>query len=212
MSGPAPAVVSTGGCPDCGTARTAGSRFCEVCRYDFDAKQSFSGLPASAVAAVPVTAPVAANAAPAPAPQAATASPIPPLSASPAAGNAASATRLQLRIVVDPSVYPEQDPASPAPVGAPDKVFHLDLQENTLGSRYESQGIHPEIVVKDPGISGRHLKFVKEADGTFSMHDVGSSNGTIYNGAPLAAGIVVSLKPGDQLELGMWTRIRVEAR
>ena len=217
-------VVAAGGCPDCGTARTAGSRFCEVCRYDFDAKQSFSGLSAPAPAAAPVIAAAAApvaTPAPASAPAVAVAAPAAPIDSTPSphvsapiapVANPALATRLQLRIVVDPSVYPDQDPDSPAPVGAPDKIFHLDLQENTLGSRYESQGIHPEIVVKDPGISGRHLKFVREADGSYSMHDVGSSNGTVCNGKPLPPGIVVALKPGDQVELGMWTRIRVEAR
>jgi len=67
-------------------------------------------------------------------------------------------------------------------------------------------------VVPDPGISRRHLKFVRGADGRFSVLELGSANGADFNGAALEPGVLMPVQPGDQITLGMWTRIRVEAR
>jgi len=91
-------------------------------------------------------------------------------------------------------------------------VFHLDLDENTLGRQFEGNGTHPEIVVKDPSISRRHLKFVRSAGGDYSVLELGSSNGSEFNGKTLEAGVLTPINPGDQLTLGMWTRIYVELR
>jgi pSer/pThr/pTyr-binding forkhead associated (FHA) protein len=114
--------------------------------------------------------------------------------------------------VVDPSLNKDPDPASPCPIGAPDRVFHLDLEENTLGRQYEGNGIHPEIVVQDPGISRRHLKFIRDASGQFTVLELGSANGTEFNAKTLEVGVMTIVKPGDQLTLGMWTRVHVLAR
>jgi pSer/pThr/pTyr-binding forkhead associated (FHA) protein len=72
--------------------------------------------------------------------------------------------------------------------------------------------MHPEIVVQDPGISRRHLKFIRDAAGGFSVLELGSANGTEFNGKALVSGVVTLVKPGDQLTLGMWTRVFVEER
>jgi hypothetical protein len=202
----APPVAATSAasdrCPDCGTDRPAGARYCEVCRFDFQTQASFNGLTAAAS-----TTSVAVVAAPV--------SPPPPgmaTAALAAPGASATATRLLLRVVVDATLCREQDPAEPCPQNAPQKIFHLDLEENTLGRQYEGKGVHPEIVVNDPGISRRHLKFIRNAEGGFSVLELGSANGTEFNGKPLEAGVVTPVKPDDQLTLGMWTRMHVEAR
>ena len=117
-----------------------------------------------------------------------------------------------LRIVVDASLYKDQDPATPCPTATPEKVFHLDLGENTVGRQFDGRGVCPELVIPDPGISRRHLKFVRDATGQFSALELGSANGTELNAVPLEPGVVTPIKPGDQLTLGMWTRMRVEAR
>lgn len=124
----------------------------------------------------------------------------------------ATTPRLKLRVVVDSSLYAEPAPDVPCPVDSPEKVFHLDLDENTLGRQYEGMGVHPEIVIHDPGISRRHLKFVRGAKGAFSVLELGSSNGTLFNRATLEPGVETLVKPGDELTLGMWTRIYVEGR
>jgi hypothetical protein len=195
-------------CPDCMTPRRTGAKFCEVCRYDFEKQMSFNGLQSSAPVIVPDT----------PAP------PIPvavmPLQAAKDLADtttsantfAISATRLKLKITVDSSLYTEPDPDLPCPVGTPAKEFHLDMDENTLGRQFEGKGIHPEIVVHDPGVSRRHLKFIRDDAGNFSVLELGSANGTNFNQTTLEAGLVTPLKAGDQLTLGMWTRIAVETR
>ncbi|MEX8518441.1 MAG: FHA domain-containing protein [Leptothrix sp. (in: b-proteobacteria)] len=192
-------------CPDCSTHRPAGARFCEVCRYDFQTQTAFSGLVAPAAAPAPVAAPT--PTAPPPAP---------PVAATPAAPPVATAAvgvqRLLLRIVVDPALNTEPDPAEPCPQNAPERIFHLDLDENTLGRQYEGKGLHPEIVVQDPGISRRHLKFIRNATGGYGVLELGSANGTEFNRRALETGVVTAVQPGDQLTLGMWTRIHVETR
>ena len=204
----APATISAAStdiCPDCATARPPGARFCEVCRYDFQARASFTTLansttvlPAAKLATAPAT-----STAPAPVPAA-------PVDAAPVAST--SATRLQLRIVADPALDKEPDPASPCPVGQPDRIFHLDLEENVLGRQFEGKGTHPEVVVNDPGISRRHMKFLRDDAGRFTVLELGSANGTELNGRELEAGIVTPIQPGDTFILGMWTRITVESR
>jgi len=213
-------------CPECMTTRPAGARFCEACRYDFVNRASFSTLLASApVSAVPAPTPQSSipPAVPNAAPTAASTAPhdqthvlqSPRANIDPASAPAVAAggpQRLLLRIVVDPSFCTEPDPASPCPKDRPDKVFHLDLDENTLGRQFEGNGTHPEIVVKDPSISRRHLKFVRSAGGDYSVLELGSSNGSEFNGKTLEAGVLTPINPGDQLTLGMWTRIYVELR
>jgi pSer/pThr/pTyr-binding forkhead associated (FHA) protein len=114
--------------------------------------------------------------------------------------------------VVDPSLNKDPDPQSPCPTNAPERVFHLDLDENTLGRQFEGHGVHPEIVVQDPSISRRHLKFIRDAASRFSVLELGSANGTEINAKVLEPGVVTPLQPGDQLTLGMWTRVHVQAR
>jgi hypothetical protein len=218
----APAAATAAGsiCPDCATPRSGTARFCEVCRYDFVVGRSFDGLPATPPPAAPASAerPVAlAPAEPTPA-QVTVPVPVPD---PPAVVNAAdgvppplSSPRalLLLRILVDASLYKDPDPATPCPTSTPEKVFHLDLAENTVGRQFDGKGVCPEIVIHDPGISRRHLKFIRDRAGQYSALELGSANGTEFNGAVLDAGVVTPIRPGDQLTLGMWTRIRVEAR
>ncbi|MBN3785751.1 FHA domain-containing protein [Burkholderia sp. Ac-20353] len=234
----APAAAGSETCPDCMTPRRPGARYCEMCRYDFSTRMSFAGLApstpsaASLQASVPDTgdaitvpaAPRSSAAAASPAAVNANSAGVGRSFAETAAGTPApgdapepdayalAVPRLKLRIVVDPVLYTEPAPDLRCPTDTPEKVFHLDLDENTLGRQYEGKGIHPEIVIHDPGISRRHLKFVRGSAGAYSVLELGSSNGTLMNRAALEPGVETPLTPGDELTLGMWTRIFVEAR
>ena len=197
-------------CPDCAMPRHAGARFCEVCRYDFQRRASFNGTAAAASIApsAPVTGArsatiIDANPTTVPADTTSLASAQTPMTA---------AQKLQLRVMVDPTLDKEPDSSTPCPTGQSDRLFHLDLEENVLGRQYEGKGAHPEIVINDPGISRRHLKFLRTADGCFSVLELGSINGTQLNNKPLEAGVMRPVQPGDELTLGMWTRIAVELR
>jgi hypothetical protein len=190
-------------CPDCGTSRPADARFCEVCRFNFSSRTSFNGLaPAPAPAPAPATSAPVAPAQP----------PAPLATALAASAPSVIALRLRLRVVVDATLNQQPDPDEPCPQNMPEKVFHLDLDENTLGRQYEGKGGHPEFVVHDPGISRRHLKFIRDPSGGYAVLELGSVNGTELNGKPLETGVVTPVTPGDQLTLGMWTRVRVEER
>lgn len=183
-------AVSTEVCPDCGLARHAGARFCEVCRYDFEAHAS--ALPS------------------APAPAAAVIMPVPPASPAPTA-TPSILQSWQAVVAVDPSLYADPDPAQPCPVGEPERVFPLDLTENLIGRRSDRRDIHPEVPLTDTGVSHRHAKLLKQADGSLILLELGSTNGTELNGVEVPAGVPTPVSDGDQITLGCWTRMTVRA-
>ncbi|CDY57528.1 BnaA05g33570D [Brassica napus] len=53
-----------------------------------------------------------------------------------------------------------------------------------------------EIVVKDAGVSTKHLRIVSDSE-NWIVHDLGSSNGTILNSEPLDSDTPVILRHGD---------------
>lgn len=189
-------------CPDCQTPRDGSLQFCEMCRYDFVNHRSFS---ADTGAAQVLAAPPAVAATPvAVAPAAPVAMVIPPLPV--------ASALLLVAIEVDPSLDKDHDPENPAPAGEPEHVFHLDLTENTVGRESGSKGIHPEIVVKDKSVSRRHLKFLRNPDGSYSALELGSANGTTLNGQTLAPGVATVIKAGDEFVIGSWTRLSIRNR
>ena len=186
-------------CPDCQTPREGGLQFCEVCRYDFISRTSFSpnAQPAQIIAAPPAT-PPAAGGTPVSAPQ------IPALPV--------TSELLLVAVSVDPSLDAFHDSNNPAPADGQEFVFHLDLAENVVGRESGSLGIHPEIPVSDKGVSRRHLKFLRNADGTYSVLELGSANGTLMNGQPLLPGASQPIKHGDEFVVGSWTRLSIRNR
>jgi hypothetical protein len=202
-------------CPVCATPRVVGARFCEVCRYDFQA-----------VAASEVAAPARSPEPPAAEPPAAGPPAAGPPAAEPAQQQAPPVVpgapnllpsepvpqHWDVVITVDPSLYRNPDPAQPCPVQAPERTFPLDMDENLVGRRSEKKDIHPEIMIADPGISRRHLSLRRREDGGFLAIELDSTNGTHLNEAPLEAGIPTPLRDGDQLTLGCWTRLTIRAR
>jgi len=174
-------------CPVCATPRVAAARFCEVCRYDF------TTAPPAVAAEIPAALP----------PQSA---PAPPPGAEPVP------QRWDAVVAVDPSLDKDPDPTQPCPVGQPERIFPLDLDDNLLGRRDDRREIRPEIMIVDPGVSHRHLSFRRRDDGGFCALELGSTNGTALNGTPLEPGIQMPLKDCDQLTLGCWTRITIRAR
>ena len=99
------------------------------------------------------------------------------------------------------------------PAYCPQRRFALDRAEIRIGRHSASSGISPEIDLSvapaDPGISRLHAVLLRAADGTWSIVDPGSANGTLLNGAELAPGQVVPLHDGDRIHLGAWTELRL---
>ncbi len=198
-SAPVPANPAGMGdmCPTCATPRVAGARYCEVCRHDFIA--AGRGEPAA-----PSTPAVEA---PGPAP----AHTVPAGHAAAPEATAFPGRNLWAIVTPDRSLMTAEDDI-PFPQDEPVRSYPLDLDENLVGRRNARAGVHPEIAVNDPSVSARHLKICRRPEGALYLVDVGSSNGTRLNGAPVDPGVETALRPGDRVTLGLWTRLVVEAR
>jgi hypothetical protein len=221
-------------CPCCQTLREGKLQYCEVCRYDFIHRQAYEpGVPArqpvgkSEAASSAMSAGVSGMSG---ASGSSGASTMPDASGMSNASNASNANaadadgsattvpapaeyqRLMVVIHVDASLDTFQDPRNRPPAAQPERIFHLDLEENVVGRTSESRHIHPEVVVGDTSVSRRHLKFIRNPDGSYSALELGSSNGTLLNGAPLAAGERTPIKSGDEFIIGAWTRLSIRHR
>ena len=99
------------------------------------------------------------------------------------------------------------------PAYCPQRRFPLDRAEIRIGRHSASSGISPEIDLSvppaDPGISRLHAVLLRAADGSWAIVDPGSANGTLLNGAELAAGQIVPVRDGDRIHLGAWTELRL---
>lgn len=220
-------------CPDCGTPREGNGRFCEVCRHDF--QDNRTGSAEAIVEAQKASKPVD-NLTGKESTQASgkTDEPSTDSNRSDKKENAndtaskikkadetiksletdipALSQKLNITISVDRDKVSSWDGESPIKPDIRERVFPLDLDENLVGRRSQSKGIYPEIEINDPGVSHRHLKFIKQSDGSFGVLELGSSNGTELNGTVLEPGITTTVKAGDELTIGIWTRLKIEAR
>jgi pSer/pThr/pTyr-binding forkhead associated (FHA) protein len=74
----------------------------------------------------------------------------------------------------------------------PERRFRLAGPEMRIGRRSASQGLEPEIDLTgpptDPGVSRMHAALIAEPDGSWTVLDPGSENGTLVNGTEIAAG------------------------
>ena|GEM_PF-381404 len=99
------------------------------------------------------------------------------------------------------------------PAYCPQRRFPLDRAEIRIGRHSASSGISPEIDLSvapaDPGISRLHAVLLRAADGSWTIVDPGSANGTLLNGTELAPGQVVPVRDGDRIHLGAWTELRL---
>jgi hypothetical protein len=90
------------------------------------------------------------------------------------------------------------------------RTLEQTIQGEALIGRVDAtRGIHPEIDLRlDDAVSRRHAKiFVK--NGTYVLTDLNSTNGTRYNQDWLQPEVEVTLKAGDEIEVGEHTLIRV---
>ncbi|MGH3212224.1 MAG: FHA domain-containing protein, partial [Trebonia sp.] len=99
------------------------------------------------------------------------------------------------------------------PAYYPQRRFRLAGTEVRIGRRSVSSGIDPEIDLSvppaDPGVSRLHAVLLKAPDGSWTVVDPGSANGTAVNGSEIPQGQAVPLRDGDRIHLGAWTELRV---
>ncbi len=179
-------------CPDCATPHDASDgSFCEICGYNF--VTGLSGeLP---IAPAPVSAPVAS-------PEPST---VPP--SSPTVLPPFLPAQWELHITIDPSLRLAE---SPDPPDLPPQTIVLDKPTTLMGRTSQARAIYPDIALDlDDAVSHRHAIFSLQSDGSLTLRDIGSSNGTIVNDVELKPMTDVVLKRGDSIVLGHWTRIAI---
>jgi hypothetical protein len=189
-------------CPDCGApVPTDGSVFCEICGYNYSTGAHGQIALHTAVPPAP------------PLPQAAVPpAPIPPAPiAPPAQPVPAAAAEIEVTVTVDPSLREPNSPEPPA-ASAP-QIIALDKPVALIGRRSETRAIFPEIALDlDTAVSHRHAILSRSADGSITLRDIGSANGTRLNDRDLPPMTDVAVHDGDQVTLGHWTRIVVKAK
>ncbi|WP_156036881.1 FHA domain-containing protein [Glycomyces sp. NRRL B-16210] len=101
------------------------------------------------------------------------------------------------------------------PSFAKPRRFPLDKGELTIGRYSAKRGVTPDIDlsgdVADPGVSAQHAKLFAKPDGSWTIMDVGSSNGTFLNGSdePLAPNVEFPIGDGTYVNIGAWTRLTI---
>ena len=201
----APAGAAT--CPDCGVARDpSGGHFCEVCGYNFQTG-AHGEIPMPAGSAAPPPAPPPPP--PAPPPAAGEAPPAPPPAPLPAPPDSAT-LGWEIDIAIDPSMHVDGSPAPPTDFSS--AVAALRMGSNLIGRSSPKRGIHPEVALDaDDAVSHRHALIDIHADGSATLRDIGSSNGTSVNGTEIKPLTDTPVKDGDQITLGHWTRLTLKA-
>jgi pSer/pThr/pTyr-binding forkhead associated (FHA) protein len=97
------------------------------------------------------------------------------------------------------------------PAHISERRIRLTGKQMRIGRRSAARDLVPEIDLadqpRDPGVSRLHAVLTAAPDGTWSISDPGSANGTLVNGLEIAIGETVTLHEGDRINLGAWTVI-----
>jgi FHA domain len=127
---------------------------------------------------------------------------------SPSSLSSPSPQFLEITITIDPSLKSSE---SPEPPNQPAIILQCDRETSLIGRYSEARGINPDIALNfDSAVSHRHVIINRQPDGTFTLRDIESANGTILNGVELKPLVDTLLKDGDVFTLGHWTKITVK--
>ncbi len=199
-------------CENCGVAHGPDDIFCENCGYDFIT----GSLPGPNEQFAPPTAQ---------SPEERFGGPLfpdpPSVPGAPASARALTEQvpiSVRVEVAVDQAYYESvvADGELVFPQSIPPPIY-ADLvgTEIHIGRTSESRAIHPDVDVADltgdPAVSSRHAVVRGTADGTMTITDVGSTNGTYVNsfsGSGIGVGQPIVIGPGVDVYVGAWTRLR----
>jgi hypothetical protein len=206
-------MAAGGECSNCSSELDAGARFCEVCGYD----PATGSLPSAPVAQPILLPPTLPSASPTAGPGAPHQALVPTSPSGPVGAPARG--RLLAVVTADRAYYDSQQVGEVQfPVGAPPRVIELPAGPATIGRRSRSLGTDPALDLaippEDPAVSHTHASLLPADDGTWSLVDHGSTNGTYLNESPepLPANVPRTVHPGDRIYVGAWTRITLDLR
>ncbi len=173
-------------CSNCGDPHDADDVFCESCGFDFVT----GSLPDDESPAIPTP-----------------------------AGAPVASARFAAEVSVDPDYFGavvtggELDLPDPIPAARTVEIFSAEAH---IGRTSASRNIHPDLDVAeltgDPAVSSRHAVIKRAPDGTFTITDVGSTNGTTVGAIDselLKENIAIPVAPGTPIYVGAWTRLRL---
>jgi hypothetical protein len=101
------------------------------------------------------------------------------------------------------------------PSHCPQRTFVLEEPQIGIGRHSPTRGTRPQIDLsgapEDPAISHLHAILLRQDDGSYTLMDPGSSNGTTLNDdpTPIAPNTPVPLADGDRIHLGAWTTMTI---
>ncbi|GAA3170521.1 FHA domain-containing protein [Nonomuraea roseoviolacea] len=99
------------------------------------------------------------------------------------------------------------------PPYCPERSFPLAGEQVRIGRGSKRRPVKPEIDLtgppEDPGVSHLHAVLLAQHDGSWTLVDPGSANGTRVNGKPVAVNVPVPVGPGDRIHVGAWTVITI---
>jgi FHA domain len=173
-------------CPHCAAMNDENSLFCEECGYDFTTGQRPAEPPPAPSDSVP---------------------------------SAPTGPPWVVVIEVDAEWYAVKgalaDQALPTPSSS---TVQLAKHTALIGRSSRSHVANPEIAIDgDTGVSRRHAQLVRDRD-ALTLIDLSSTNGTfVLRGdtavsddiEPLAPGVPATLRDGDRIYVGAWTRLTV---
>jgi FHA domain len=170
-------------CPLCQIPRVGDDRFCEGCGYDYTAPTPAAGAATTVLGA---------------------------------GGDPLSTAMWEAIATADREYYERVAPEGvPFPIHCPARTYLLRGDQIRVGRASNSRGIQPEIDLtgapEDSAVSHLHCILIEQPDGSYSLVDPGSTNGTTVNDdpTPLMANIAVALADGDRIHVGAWTTITV---
>jgi hypothetical protein len=98
----------------------------------------------------------------------------------------------------------------------PERRFRLRGEQLLIGRRSASRGIAPDVDLTgpphDPAIGRAHAMLVARPDGSWTLVDLASANGTFLNYAPdpVRPNVPVPLDAGDRIHVGGWTTLTLQ--
>jgi hypothetical protein len=103
------------------------------------------------------------------------------------------------------------------PAGAGVRVFRLTAPSLLIGRRDRKHTVELDIDLAEPpedlGVSAVHAALERRPDGSYTVIDLESRNGTRVNEEPpLQPGQRRRLRDGDRIYLGSWSRILIRVR